>query len=322
MAHRYPKKMRMITKPLKAAVHFFAIIIPLIISVFFLVGCSADEPDPPVLDLTKLEQDEREADTGQRTLRVAVAAITGPRDTYRHYSSLVEYLSGRLEIPVRFVQRQTYSEVNELLARNELDMAFVCSGGYVMAARQGTVDLLVIPVIDSKTTYRSYLIVPASSTDTSLADLRGKTFAFTDPLSQTGHNYPYWLLRRAGENPNGFFSNTFYTHGHDNSIQAVARGTADGACVDGLVYDYLQEHRPHEVQRVKVVHRSQEFGIPPVVTPVGLDSALRVDMRAILLSMSEDSTGISILNRLGIDEFALGADSSYNSIRAMLWGDQ
>lgn len=99
-----------------------------------------------------------------------------------------------------------------------------------------------------------------------MADLKGKVFAFTDPISLAGRVYPTSLVESLGSAPDAFFSRTFFTYSHDEAIYAVANGLADGASVDSLVYDYAIIRDPALTQKVKVIHRSPAFGIPPVKT--------------------------------------------------------
>jgi ABC-type phosphate/phosphonate transport system substrate-binding protein len=44
---------------------------------------------------------------------------------------MLDYLSAKLERPVELVQRRTYTEVNDLIAKEGVDVAFVCTSVYV-----------------------------------------------------------------------------------------------------------------------------------------------------------------------------------------------
>lgn len=282
-----------------------------------LSGCASDEPEPIRLDFTKVETDISGSTVDEKVLKVAIAAMTSPEETLRYYHDLVTIVGQRLGRPIQLVHRKTYAEVNALLQGGEIDLAFVCSGGYVDAKRSGAAELLVVPVINGQTRYQSYLVVAENSADTCMGDLRGKSFAFTDLLSQTGYCYPVYLVHELGSTPEDFFSSTFFAHGHDKAIYAVARGMTDGACVDGLIYDYLENRNPFLLEGVKVIHRSQPFGIPPVVVPAGLDRALTDQLRRVFLAMDQSEDGKVVLDRLSIDRFENGNDSMYNSVREM-----
>jgi phosphonate transport system substrate-binding protein len=282
-----------------------------------VIGCSSEREPDPVLDFNELTETKHDNTASPTDLRVAVAAMTGPRENHRYYSNLVNHIAKEVGVKVSLVQRKTYSEVNRLIEMGDVDLAFLCSGGYVKAVEENCVELLCAPVIDGKVTYQSYVIVPHNATDTSFLDLRGKTFAYTDPMSNTGCLYPSWLLREAGYDPDDFFERIVFTHGHDNSIYSVVRRIVDGAAVDGLVYEYLRKRQPLAVTGIRILHKSREFGIPPVVTRKGLDPDLREELLKAMVSMDEDSLGASILAELDIDQFVEVDDSLYNSVRTM-----
>jgi phosphonate transport system substrate-binding protein len=251
-------------------------------------------------------------------LRIAVAAMISPEETLSVYQVLMDYIAAKLGRPVDIKQRRTYQEVNDMLGAGKLDAAILCSGTYVHARRQYGVELLAVPVIHGSPTYRSYIIVPSSSTAASLEELHRKRFAFTDPLSTSGHLYPLYALVSSGRQPATFFAKTLFTYSHDNSIEAVAEGVVDGAAVDSLIYDYLQVSNPALVARTRIIHRSPPFGAQPVGVPKSLDPATKRALRDLFLGMDQDPEGRRILKQLGVDRFIPGEDRMYDSIRKML----
>lgn len=250
-------------------------------------------------------------------LRVAVAAVISPAATLEAYGPLVDYLAVRLDRPVMLLQRRTYAEINELLRSGQADVAFVCGGAFVEGERDFSMELLVAPQVRGQTVYRAYLIVARASTATTLADLRGKTFAFTDPLSNTGRLALEYRLARIGERPDTFFSQIIYTYSHDNSIRAVADGVVDAAVVDSLVYDYTVARSPQFSGRTRVIERSPPYGVPPVVVHPQLNAKLKEELRAALLGMAADEQGRAALAHLLIDRFVPIQPDAYASIRAM-----
>lgn len=251
-------------------------------------------------------------------LRIAVAAMISPEETINVYQELMDYIAARLGRPVEMKQRRTYQEVNDMLGTGKLDAAILCSGPYVYAKRQYGIELLAVPVINGSPTYRSYIIVPQSSTAASLEELHRKRFAFTDPLSTSGYLYPVYALMSQGRQPATFFAKTLFTYSHDNSIEAVAEGVVDGAAVDSLIYDYLQGTNPALVARTRIIHRSPPFGAQPVAVPKYLDQATKRALRDLFLGLDQEPGGREILKKLGVDRFIRGDDSLYKSIRTML----
>jgi len=255
---------------------------------------------------------------GTAPVRIAVAPMISPEETVAAYRDLMDYLAARLGRPVQMKQRRTYQEVNDLLGTGQLEAAILCSGTYVHARRQYGVELLAAPVVHGSPTYHSYVIVRESGGAASFEELRGRRFAFTDPLSTTGYLYPVYLLLGRGASPRDFFAKTLFTYSHDNSIEAVAEGVVDGAAVDSLIYDYLQANHPARVARARVVHRSPAFGNPPVAVPRGVPADLKRRLREAFLGLDADPRGREILARLGVDRFLTGEERLYDGVLEML----
>lgn len=251
---------------------------------------------------------------GAQPLRVAIAAMISPERTYSAYGALFSELGRRLGRPVELVQRHSYAEVNDLLGHDGVDMAWICTGAWPHVRDAQTARLLAVPVVGGKTTYGALVVVGPNSTASGLSDLSGRTFAFTDPLSLTGCLYPRGAAERVGKPADAFFGSTFYTHGHDLSIEAVRRGLADAASVDSLVYDYLCRKSPEEVAGLRVVDRSPPYPIPPLVVPARVPATASARLRDTLLAMGRDPAGRTLMDALLIDEFRQPDDAAYASM--------
>jgi len=252
---------------------------------------------------------------GEGPLKVAIAAMLSPKETFVEYRRMVEYIGNKLGRKVELVMRKDYAETDSLLRDSAVDLAFICAGPYVQDRKEFGVELLAAPVVRGKTSYRSFIIVGKGSPYRSLKDLRGKSFAYTDQNSNSGCWAPMYMLAKKGIDPDRFFSKVIYSHGHDSSVEAVANGVVDGAAVDSIIYEYMVAKGSSSARGVKVIEESDDFGIPPVVVPKGLDPRLKAEARKVLLDMHQDPEGRKILGALFIDKFVVPADKSYDSVR-------
>jgi len=159
--------------------------------------------------------------------------------------------------------------------------------------------------------------VPARSEVRSLEDLRGKTFAFTDRESHTGHVVACVSLKDKGLGPRTFFSRAIFTGSHDRSVQAVAASVVDAAAVDSLVLESMQREDPRLRERVRVIWSSEPFGPPPVVVPTGIDPQLEESLRQAFLSLHEEPGGRDMLANLGIQRFVLPKVELYEGATIM-----
>ncbi len=250
-------------------------------------------------------------------LRIGIAPVLSARTTSALYDELAAYLADRLQRPVELVQGKTYTEINDLLKSGDVTVALVCTNPYLQGQDDFGMELLAVPEINGERVYYSFLIVGRNSEATSLSALRGASFAFSDPLSNTGRLVPTYELARLGTNPDAFFSQTIFTYSHESSVRAVADGVVTAAAVDSLVYDYLASTEPELVARLRVIERWGPYGINPLAVNPKLDEQTKADLRRVFLEMSGDPEGKEILERLRIDRFVVAEDGMYDSVREM-----
>lgn len=218
---------------------------------------------------------------------------------------------------VRFVQRNSYREIDDLLAENRLDVAWVCGFPYVTHLQ--TMRLMAIPDYGGQPLYRSYLIVPRSDTRTThITQLRDRVFAFSDPESNSGFLVPTTELIRAGIRPTRFFRKSFFTYAHRKVIDAVTSGLADAGEIDGYVYDTIEKQDPERTRDVRVAWRSPQYGFPPIVARRSLDEESFVRIQHALVGMRNQGRGQVLLKRLNLDGFVPDDDKVFDGIRRLV----
>lgn len=288
-----------------------------ILSLLF-ISCNSDKQKQVIVDFSNRSVDSISTTAqNDEAIHVAIASMNSPKETFSYYHEFLQYVSEIIDIPIHYIQKESYDEVNKLLANGEVDFAFICSGAYINEEKNNTIDLLVAPVINDKTYYQAYIITNKEAEAESFSDLKNKSFAFTDPLSHTGLNYPIKRLKDLKTNKELFFSDIVFTYGHDVSIQMINRGIIDAAAVHGLIYDYLAEFDPEKVKNTKIIEKSDWYGIPPIVTPKSLDKKRYKLYQDIMLNIHRDETGKKLLKKLRIEKFILINDTIYDNARQL-----
>ncbi|MBU1567568.1 MAG: phosphate/phosphite/phosphonate ABC transporter substrate-binding protein [Proteobacteria bacterium] len=252
-----------------------------------------------------------------QTLRAGVASMITPVSAVKYYQQVVDYLGQKLGMPAEMVHRTTYDEIDVMLEEGKLDVAFICSSPYVLDKKKFGVELLVAPQVNGAAYYRSNIIVHKDSRVETFEQLRGKPFVFVDPKSNSGRLYPVYLLAKRQETPESFFSSFLYSYSHNKSVEIVAKNRAEGAAVDSIVYDFMVATESPYAAQTKIIQRSPQFGIPPVVVPPGIAPRLKLALREIFLNMHADPLGKTILEGMRIERFIEVPDSNYDPIRAM-----
>lgn len=278
-------------------------------------GCGREEPQK--INLSSVRPAVEVPQPGEKPVRIAVGGMITPKEGMVYYRDFLHYIQGAIGKKVEYVDRENYAEINEMLKKGDLDAAFVCSGPYVDGHEQFGLELLAVPQAYGDTHYHSFIIVHTASDITSFEELRGKSFAFTDPLSNTGKLAPTYMLGRMNETPESFFGKIIFTRSHDKSIKAVAQGVVDAAAVDSLIWEYLSVANPEFTVKTRILEQSPPYAIPPVVVPRDLDPGLKQKLRQAVLNADADLNGQAILKRMRIDRFVVIPDSAYDSVREM-----
>jgi len=290
-------------------IHYLSILIFLV----SLFSCANSNSNRNIIDLNDTtEHHRKDSISNEDDISVAIASMSTPKETFNIYGKLIDYVAKHAGHSISVSQRRTYEEVNKMLENSEVEFAFICSGAYVYESKN--VKLLAIPIVKGKNTYNSYIITQKNSKINNFLQLRNHSFAFTDPLSNTGRMYPLNKLYKYGINKKKFFSKTIYTHAHDLSIQIVNAGIYDAAAVHSLIFDYIKEHEPDKVKNIKIIDKSPDFGMPPIVAPKNFCDECFKNYQQIFLNMNKDSIGRKILNDLRIDKYVIPNDSIYKSV--------
>jgi phosphate/phosphite/phosphonate ABC transporter binding protein len=285
------------------------------ICIMALPGCSRNEPKK--VDLSKTETTKHEGSGKSGAVRIAVGGMITPKEGFAYYREFLDYIGTELGRPVEYVDATSYEEINSKLESSEVDGAIVCSGPYVDGHSKFGLELLAIPKAYGGTVYYSYIIVPRDSSARGLDDLKGKVFAFSDPLSNSGKLVPEYLLARKGESSKTFFSKTVYSGTHDKSVRAVADGLVDGAAVDSLIWEYLNKIKPELTGKTRIVLKSDPYPIPPFVVRPSLAPALKEKLRTILLTVHTKPRGKDLLDKMMMEQFVPVEDKTFDSIREM-----
>src|SRR5215467_11430209 len=194
---------------------------------------------------------------GQAPIRVGMIPDAGATQvSLEDKAPLKAYLERTLGRPVDLIIPTNYNATVEALGNGSLDFAYLGGLTYVKAqARYG-----VVPLVQrsSDLQFHSLFITSSSSGIHSLNDLKGKTFAFGDINSTSGHLMPYLELRQAGVDPN-LDLKFRYTGSHPATAKAVESGAADAGALDETVYNSMVSEGKLDSTKVRVFYTSKPF---------------------------------------------------------------
>ena len=250
-------------------------------------------------------------------LRVSAIPDEAPTELQRKFKPLGDYLKKETGLDVQFTPVTDYAAVVEGLANNKIDMAWLGGFTYVQAKLRSNGG--VVPIVqraeDEKFTSR--FIVPIDSPAKTLADLKGKNFAFGSPSSTSGHLMPRYYLQRDGIDPDKDFKAIAFSGAHDATVAFVASGRADGGVLNASVWDKLVESGNPNAAKVKVIAVTPPYYDYNWTVRPGLDAALTTKLTQAFLKLdpaNPEHKEIMALQRAS--KFIPTKASNYDSIES------
>lgn len=254
----------------------------------------------------------------QPELKFAVTNMVGSDPSAMKYRQLADYLAGKTGMKTVFISGLLYTQIDGLFKAGQVDVAFLCNAHYARRKKDLGFQPLVAPVMSGydRPKFQVYVIVNKDSKYKSIEDLRGKSVDLSDPLCSTRIYAEYLLLQRH-ETLSSFFRRVIYSGNVDMTIHLVANRLIEAGFVEGHIWDMEDRIEPVFVSRTKIIHRSQEFTIPPLVVSSSLPGTLRQKIKKLLLGMHADAEGRKVLDALHIKRFVQAEEKDYDDILKM-----
>ena len=214
------------------------------------------------------------AQTPQAVLRVSAIPDEAPTELQRKFKPLGDHLKKETGLDVQFTPVTDYAAVVEGLASGKIDLAWLGGFTFVQAKlrTQGGAVPLVQRAEDEK--FTSKFIVPLDSSAKTLADLKGRSFAFGAPSSTSGSLMPRHVLLQAGIVPERDFKTVAFSGAHDATVAFVASGRAEAGVLNASVWDKLVEGANPNAARVRVLATTPPYFDYNWTARPGLDPAL------------------------------------------------
>jgi phosphonate transport system substrate-binding protein len=251
------------------------------------------------------------------TLRVSAIPDEAPTELQRKFKPLGEYLQKETGLAVQFTPVTDYAAVVEGLASGKIDLAWLGGFTFVQARlrTQGQARPIVQRAEDEKFTSR--FIVPIDSPAKTLADLKGKNFAFGSPSSTSGHLMPRFFLQQAGINPETDFKAVAFSGAHDATVAFVASGRAEAGVLNASVWDKLTEAGNPNAAKVRVLATTPPYYDYNWTVRPGLDAALAKKLADAFLKLDPANPAHQeILGLQRASKFIPTQSSNYDGIEA------
>jgi phosphonate transport system substrate-binding protein len=257
-----------------------------------------------------------------KALRVGFVPAEDAQQVMQNAQPLVDILRKELGMEIEPFVATDYTGIVEALRVHKLDVAFLAPASYVLAKNEADIKVILKSERKGIPFYYAAIITRADSGIKTLDDLRGKTFAFGDSLSTTGHVFPRKMLKERGIDPTRDLKQILYSGGHDATVLAVLNGKVDAGATyanspdgnDTAWMRYLKD--PADVKRIRAIAFSEPIPADNLVVSGALDPQIVKRLEDIFIELSRDAKGKTMLRDLyQIDGFVPATDQDYDSVR-------
>ena len=245
-------------------------------------------------------------------LNVGLVPAEDPRLVITDNQALLDHLGQALGMEVKPFVATDYNGVIEALRAKKLDIAFLGPFSYVLANAVAGVEAFAVPETAKQgASYHSVIIARKDHNIATLKDLNGRTFAFVDPSSTSGHLFPKAALLKAGFDPDRTFSRVIFSGGHDASAIAVQNGKVDAAAVADALLDTAFKRGMLKQDEIAVVWTSDPIPGAPFVYRRDLPEDMKAKVRNALAQVRDMPWGPNNV----IKRWQPTTDAAYDVVR-------
>jgi len=249
-------------------------------------------------------------------LKFGFTPVLSEPEMRAEFEPLMTYLSGAIGQKVTLYIAKDYGDLRTQMENGAVDIGSFSPFAYVDAARGGKIRIIAQSIIEGSSTYRGIIVARRDSGLKSIADLKGKRFAFVDPKSASGYVYPRAMLIEKGIDPESFFKETIFAGSHDKVIAAVLEGRVDaGAIYDGALG--VAKRSGVSIENLSTLASSDPIPHDAIAVRIGIDEELAKRIQLALISLDKTEAGRQVIarSRKKLTGHVIAQDSLFDVVR-------
>ena len=213
-----------------------------------------------------------------------------------------------------------YGNISEAFIEGQADAGFFGSFSYVLTHAKAGIEPIARPIWpDNNSTYRGYIFVRKDSNIQTVKDMRNKSLVLVDKATTAGYIYPLFYFKYYGiKNIKEYFSQVLFANSHDAAAWAVYTGEADIGGAKNHIFNNLMAEYPDFKEQMIVIAESSQVPSNGLAVRKDLNSAIKLRIKTLLLSLHETPEGKEILKKFGALKFIETSNADYNVMYYMV----
>lgn len=248
-----------------------------------------------------------------KLIKVGLIPSEDSRAMLESSQQLLDALEKNLGIKVQGFVAADYNGVIEAMRSNHVDVAYLGPFSYVLGTTVAPIEAFATAETakSGRTFYHSQIIARKDSGIKAVKDLKGRTFAFVDPSSTSGHLFPKAGLMKLGFDPEKDFGRVLFTGSHDANALAVANKRVDAATIADRIFDAAVQKKLVDPADIEVVWRSDPIPESPTCWRKNLPDDLKKQIKTAFLNIKD----ITWADQGKLNRFVETNDQAYDIIR-------
>jgi phosphonate transport system substrate-binding protein len=254
---------------------------------------------------------------GAKITRLRFGAIPAENATraIENTQPFAQALATETGLPVDIFVGNNYVAVVEALNTGKIDVALLAPFSYVLASGKYGIEAIAQQIGKGGTTeYNSLIITSWRTGIKDISQIKGKSFAFTDPASTSGYVVPRYYLTKAGINPESDIRGSF-VQSHDASVLGVLSGRTDVGAVASDIYDRLVSAGTVKPTEITVLAKSDPIPNSAVAVRKNLNPDDKAKIKAAFLAIGQKYPEAMV--SLTAEGFRSADDKLYDGLRTI-----
>jgi phosphonate transport system substrate-binding protein len=237
------------------------------------------------------------------------------------YEHIGKLLGEKIGCEVKVFVTTTYNAEIEAMRNGKLEIGEFGPLGYILAHQVAKAE--AVAAFGNKegkpdSYWASIVTYPGSGIE-SLADIKGHSFAFSDPASTSGHLFPAYGLRKAGIDPEKDIR-PIYAGSHTSSFEALYNRKVDAGELNSAQLESASQRGHYQDGDVVFLWRSDPIPTDPISVRGDLDEPFKARLIEALqtLDLSVLPEADRKIMGLGGSRLVPQTDAAYDGIRDLV----
>lgn len=237
-------------------------------------------------------------------------ALDIPVEMVKRLTPMIDYLNKKTGYSITLQVSANMTSAIDSVGRNRTQIAYLTPAAYIEAHKKYGILPLVSFLQNGKNNCKLVIVVKKDSSIKTIADLKGKKFAFGDKMAK---------LQPATVHSSGLKLEDFYSYDYLYHYDHVAKAVINGEFDAGILAENLASK--YKKQGLKVIYTSVTLPAHIIAINSKLAPEIALNLKNALLALNKknpESTAIFTAFEPTYDGFKVAKDKDYDAARALL----